>query len=112
VDRFGSERPSLLDCPSCKNREAPYLFLGKPLPGEQIEAALKSHIDRLEKLFRKEASFLGKREKDSWAIGAQIHDRYGLEGMSYVCDKVRDRIGSGAARSLEMSWDGIGEWMG
>ena len=45
------------------------------------------------------------------AIGAKINERWGFNGMVRVVEYVRDHYDRTKARSIERSWDGIGEWL-
>jgi hypothetical protein len=42
--------------------------------------------------------------------GEKIYARHGHRAMVTVCDAVRAEAGGVAARELEITWDGIGEW--
>lgn len=60
-----------------------------------------------------EEAFLGMRTRPrTEEIGRQLHSVGGHAAMVEAYDAVRGRHGAGSARSLEMAWDGIGDWLG
>ena len=56
--------------------------------------------------------FLHGARADARAIGELLHERGGQEAMLTAHAHVRAELGADAARELELSWDGIGEWRG
>jgi hypothetical protein len=45
-------------------------------------------------------------------IGEELHKKGGEKLMLQVCERVRSISGDLAARLVESSWDGIGNWLG
>eukprot|EP01083_Nonionella_stella_P277852 944741_1 len=52
------------------------------------------------------ASGLWQHKRELRDIGQEIYDKYGHDGMVYVCEKNRM-----LSRTVEYIWDGIGRWM-
>ncbi|MGB8258812.1 MAG: hypothetical protein WCE75_00605 [Terracidiphilus sp.] len=86
-------------------RQAAAARLARPPLGPE----LKPYLTRLCRVHATGKSFASPETR---AIGQEIFDKHGHEGMVRVCDAVRDALGGGPARDLEYKWSGIGEWMG
>lgn len=58
-----------------------------------------------------ESAYLGKATRfRTREIGQVLYEIEGHELMMRAYYEVRNRHGAGSSRSLEMAWDGIGEW--
>lgn len=51
-------------------------------------------------------------QDDVRAIGEEINERWGFDGMVLVLEYYRDNINRGNARTIEAMWSGIGRWRG
>ncbi len=86
------------------------IFFAAPPPrSEPFKPELKPYLTRL---CRVHAANRGFSSPDTTAIGKEINEKYGYNGMVEVCDELRTVLGAGPARELEYKWDGIGEWQG
>jgi hypothetical protein len=72
-----------------------------------LKPALKSYFDKLKAIHRKGRTLQGDDVRE---IGREINAAYGYDGMVNVCDSIRAKFGASPARTLEYTWDGIGEW--
>jgi hypothetical protein len=52
----------------------------------------------------------GSKSERAMQIGSCLDKMGGMRVMSDALDRVREAIGSAAARELEICWDGIGDW--
>jgi hypothetical protein len=76
-----------------------------------VPSELQDYVRRLAGLYRSKQTFMsGIGLSESHKIGKEIHERHGHDAMVTVCDALRDVINGMAARELESTWDGIGEW--
>ncbi|WP_424638774.1 hypothetical protein [Embleya sp. AB8] len=73
-------------------------------------------IDQLIAIGRSEGALLAPRESELreriQAIGAALNETGGMESMRQAHAAVRKALGAARARELEVSWDGIGDWLG
>ncbi len=77
------------------------------------EKQLNKHIQALVHLAQGGASVsssLREKKEQCIEIGQKINRRWGFDGMSYVCDAIRNRLGYAAYREVASAWDGIGDW--
>ena len=72
-----------------------------------LKPALKPYFDKLKAIHGKGRTLQGP---EVTAIGREINAAYGYDGMVNVCDSIRAKIGASPARTLEYTWNGIGEW--
>ena len=56
--------------------------------------------------------FLRLGKEQSRNIGEELNEKWGFDVMVYVCERIRDELGSGPYRELEYAWNGIGDWRG
>lgn len=54
--------------------------------------------------------FLSRGRKAAREVGELVHAAHGFSGMQAVHEMIATILPRGAARELEMAWDGIGEW--
>ena len=72
---------------------------------------VKEHVERLRSLDPGNKGFPpGEAENGAKAIGEELYAKYGVDGMAAVCDALG--ASGGRKRTLELIWDGIGEWQG
>ena len=54
----------------------------------------------------------GQGEMRCREIGVRILEDFGHNGMVAVCEFVRDNFDRSIYRTVEKTWDGIGQWRG
>ena len=72
-----------------------------------LKPELKPYFDQLKAIHSKGRTLQGQDVID---IGRAINAAYGYNGMVNVCDSIRAKFGGSPARTLEYTWNGIGEW--
>ena len=61
----------------------------------------------------KPEGFMGNAQSEARVIGEKIDKQFGLPGMQYVCSFFGELWPhTGLMRSLEVAWNGIGDWRG
>lgn len=89
------------------------LFRRKPPPATTGLPPDKQIVRRLRELCqayaRDDTALIRIHEPWATALGKDLNYRGGIEEMRRIFQKVGSRPG---ARTLEMLWDGIGEWRG
>ena len=113
---LGAE-PQCLKCGSRELRD-----LSRPVSAEEEEPKFitdaAEEIVRIMEPYFRDTGLLGKEaEKRLVAIGQSLYDKGGHAAMLAAFKKTRNlahrRFGyTGSNRSLEMFWDGIGQWRG
>jgi hypothetical protein len=75
---------------------------------EQTQKEFLEYIERLAAI----PEPLGSDRATCREIGEEINQRWGFGGMVQVVDQLRVKYGATQARSIEVAWNGIGDWLG
>jgi len=99
----------------------------RPLPKESAQQTLfdrrgfefAPYTDELIRIGRKfppdtqsASHFLNIANDETRKLGQQLHNTGGLRAMLLVHQRIRESLGTTAARELEAAWNGIGDWRG
>jgi len=72
-----------------------------------VRPELRPYLQSIIDIYRRDRNFYSK---EIIAIGNEINQKAGYNGMVEVCDALLPLFGKGAHRMLEERWDGVGEW--